>query len=117
MLKIIINSDSNLEIDAAVSQQIETDIEKRLGRFEDKITRVVVHLSDENANKEGGQDDKRCMLEARPEGKNAINVTHNAPTVQVAVNHATRKMERLLDETFKRIKDPKGGRPPLGRPE
>lgn len=108
MLKIIINSDSNLDIDASAMKSIEADLERRLGRFEDELTRVVVHLADENAHKTNGQDDKRCMLEARPEGMNPINVSHRAPSVDEAVNHATRKLERLLDNTFEKRNDPKG---------
>lgn len=116
MLKIIINSDSNLDIDAPAMGEIESEIEGRLGRFQDKLTRVVVHLRDENAAKTSGQNDKRCMLEARPEGMKPINVSHNAPSVREAVNQGTRKLERLLDDTFARLHDPKG-RKPTGRPE
>jgi len=116
MLKIIINSDSNLDINSNAIASIESDVEGRLGRFQDRLTRVVVHLRDENAHKTSGQADKRCMLEARPEGMNSINVTHNAPSVGEAVNHATRKLERLLDETFARLNDPKG-RSPIGSSE
>jgi ribosome-associated translation inhibitor RaiA len=116
MLKIIINSDSNLDIDAPAVSAIESDIEGRLGRFEKQLTRVVVHLRDENAHKTAGENDKRCMLEARPEGMHSINVSHSAPTVGEAVNHAVRKLERLLDDTFSRLHDPKG-RSPIGRPE
>ncbi len=108
MLKIIVNSDSNLNIDAAAISGMEGDLEKRLGRFENRLTRVVVHLNDENAHKSAGQNDKRCMIEARPEGMDSINVSHSAPSVGEAVNHATRKLERLLDDTFQRLNDPKG---------
>lgn len=116
MLKIIINSDSNLDIDAPAIGGLESDIEGRLGRFGERLTRVVVHLRDENAHKTAGQNDKRCMLEARPEGMNTINVSHSAPSVGEAVNHATRKLERLLDDTFARLHDPKG-RAPIGSSE
>jgi hypothetical protein len=103
MIKVIINSDSNLDIDLRAAESIEANILKRIGRFEERLTRVVAHLRDENAHKSGGQNDKRCMLEARPEGMNAINVSHNAPTVSEAVDHATRKLEPLLDDTFERL--------------
>jgi len=116
MLKIIINSDSNLEVGAPAMAEIESEIEGRLGRFGDRLTRVVVHLRDENAHKTSGQDDKRCMLEARPEGMNSINVSHNAPSVKEAVSHSIRKLERLLDDTFSRLNNPKG-RSPIGSSE
>lgn len=116
MLKIIINSDSNLEVGESLIKDIESTIAGRLGRFESQLTRVVVHVRDENAHKTGGQDDKRCMIEARPEGMDSINVSHHAPSLTEAVNHATRKLERLLDDTFQRLNDPKG-RTPMGQPE
>ncbi len=116
MLNIIINSDSNLEVGDTMIKEIESTIERRLARFESKLTRVVVHVRDENAHKTNGQDDKRCMIEARPEGMDSINVSHHAPSLSEAVNHATRKLERLMDDTFKRLHGPKG-RAPMGQPE
>ena len=38
-------------------------ISEELSRFSQQITRVGVHLSDEDGNKDG-LSDKRCMLEA-----------------------------------------------------
>ncbi len=108
MIKIIINSDSNLEVGEPEIAEIEQGLQSKLDRFEDKLTRVVVHLRDENADKTSGQNDKRCMIEARPEGMNSINVSHNAPSVDVAINHAARKLERLLDETFSQANDHRG---------
>jgi hypothetical protein len=46
------------------TMQVETMMEGAVGRFADQITRVEVHLSDENRH-QGGGDDTRCMLEAR----------------------------------------------------
>ena len=105
MLQIIINSDHNLHLDGNAKQQIEADLGRRLGRFEEDLTREVVHLADENAQKTNGQDDKRCMLEARPERMNAINVTHRAASVDEAIHLATKKLERLLDNTFEKRND------------
>lgn len=108
MIKIIINSDSNLDIGDTAISDIERVLQNRLGRFEDKLTRVVVHLKDENGQKTGGRSDKRCMLEARPESLNAINVTHDAPSVDESVKNACKKLERVLDDTFARLNDPRG---------
>lgn len=110
MIKTVINSDSNLQVGAAESSEIEAVIEKRLGRFADHITRVVVHLRDENAGKEG-PNDKRCMIEARPEGRDTVNVTHSSPTIEESVSQAARKMERVLDDLFSKLRDHKGKQP------
>ncbi len=103
MLQIIVNSDNIIPVDAVMTEQIEEDIEKRLARFENRLTRVVVHLKDENAHKNDGQDDKCCMIEARPEGMATINVSHHAPSISEAVIHSIRKIERRLDDSFGRL--------------
>ena len=55
-----------------------------MSRISDHITRVEVHLSDENGDKDG-QNDMRCMMEARLEGRQPIAVTHQAATLDEAV--------------------------------
>ena len=46
-------------------QLVEAVVRGALDRFSEQITRVEVHLSDENSDKKFGTDDKRCLLEAR----------------------------------------------------
>jgi ribosome-associated translation inhibitor RaiA len=75
-----------------------------LGRFSDRITRVEVHLSDQNSDK-SGQDDKRCRMEARLEGRNPTAVTHQAASLGDAVDGAADKLKRALASTWERLKD------------
>ncbi|MBX3096318.1 MAG: HPF/RaiA family ribosome-associated protein [Fimbriimonadaceae bacterium] len=103
MLKIIVNSDSHLHTGEDLSSQIEAIVQKRLGRFEDRLTRVVVHLRDEKGSK-SGHNEVVCMTEARPEGMDAVNVTDRAADLLVAVNHSAHKLEKKLDETFERLR-------------
>jgi len=65
---IQINTDSNIEGNSELAQQLKALLENSLERFGDKITRVEVHLSDDNSNKKFGKNDKRCLLEARLAG-------------------------------------------------
>lgn len=116
MLKIIVNSDNHLDVGDDLRSEIESTVAGRLNRFEGRLTRVVAHVSDVNSSQKQGDNDIRCMLEARPERMDSINVTHNGATLREAVNQASRKLERLLDDTFQRLHNPKG-RPPTGRPE
>lgn len=60
-MQIQVNTDDNIDGDVALIAQVEADVRDGLSRFADQITRVEVHLSDENANK-GGSDDQRCMI-------------------------------------------------------
>jgi hypothetical protein len=60
-VRIQINSDKNIAVDAQVIGFVETEINRVLTRFIGKLTRVEVHLSDVNSDK-FGEYDKRCLL-------------------------------------------------------
>ena len=64
-------------------------------RFEEYITRVEVHLKDENGKKEG-VNDKTCVLEARLKGKQPIAVTSQADSIEKAVSEAIDKMKAAI---------------------
>lgn len=70
-------------------------INNELSRFSSHISRIEVHLSDENG-KDSGQHDIRCMLEARQEGKQPIAVTSQADTTMEAVSGAVDKLKASL---------------------
>jgi hypothetical protein len=66
-MTIQINTDKNLEVHDTYQAQLKDLLSGELSRFDDHITRLEMHLSDENGNKES-DDDKRCMIEARLKG-------------------------------------------------
>ena len=101
-MKVQIGSDHNIVVDAHLSDVLESSVADTLKHLEDRITRVEVHLSDVNADK-GGNDDKRCMMEARPAGQQPVAVTDEVATVEGAVHGAANKMKRLLDHHFGRL--------------
>lgn len=96
-MKVQINSDDNVNQSDAQPEQTEATIRTILDRFVDQLTRVEVHLSDENSDKKFGTADMRCMLEARLEGLDPVAVTDEAATLEQAVEGAARKMRRSLD--------------------
>jgi len=81
---------------------VGTTVEDRLERFDDFLTRVEVHISDENAQK-AGADDKRCQIEARPKGHQAVSVTHKAESLQLAVDGAADKMQHALESLMGKL--------------
>jgi hypothetical protein len=83
---------------------VESILGKTLKRFEDRITRVEVHLGDVNADKLGTQD-KRCLMEARAAGLNPVAVTNQAANLEEAISGAAQKLKRLLDSLFGRVGD------------
>jgi hypothetical protein len=100
-MQIQINTDHNLKVHDSEAGQLRGIVEGFIGRFAGHITRVEIHLSDENASKRS-QDDKRCLLEARPEGRNPIAVSHLAPTLILAVEGASEKLARAIDSDIGR---------------
>jgi hypothetical protein len=59
-MKIQINTDNHIEGSEELAEQAEATVESTLGHLAEHITRVEVHLSDENSDK-GGAHDKRCV--------------------------------------------------------
>jgi ribosome-associated translation inhibitor RaiA len=103
-MKIQLNTDINTEGTEALAAQVSATVEQALAHFSDHITRVEVHLSDENAGK-SGQHDQRCLLEARLEARQPVAVTEHAATLEQAVHGAAQKLAHLLDSTLGRLHD------------
>lgn len=103
-MKIQLNTDVHIDGTEALAAQVSATVEHALERFSAHITRVEVHLSDENGGK-SGQQDHRCMLEARLEGRQPVAVTDHAATLEQAVQGAAHKLAHLLDTTLGRLHD------------
>lgn len=99
-MQIQINTDHNIEGHEALAARVSGVIENALGHFSDHITRVEVHLSDENSDKKEGYDTMRCMIEARLEGFQPIAVTDQATTLDEAVDGAADKLVNLIESTL-----------------
>ncbi|MEO8794379.1 MAG: HPF/RaiA family ribosome-associated protein [Daejeonella sp.] len=94
-MKIQINTDNNIVGREQMTTHYDQVLTDGLSRFSDHITRLEVHLSDENSHKDGTED-KRCMLEARVENLKPIAVTHYADSLHSAVSGAMEKLKKSL---------------------
>jgi ribosome-associated translation inhibitor RaiA len=103
-MKIQINTDNNIEGKQGMATYFEEVIAGSLNRFSEQITRVEVHLNDENSHK-NGPDDKRCLLEARLEGMQPIAVSHQAESLDKAVNGATDKLKKAIDSALGKLRN------------
>lgn len=101
-MKIQFNTDTHIDGTEALAAHVRSTIEQALERFSEHVTRVEVHLGDENGGK-SGQQDQRCMLEARLEGRQPVAVTEHAATREQAVRGAAQKLARLLDSALGRL--------------
>ncbi len=120
-MRIQINSDKNVNVDTRVIQYVRGEVNRFLGRFSSKLTRVEVHLSDVNSRK-FGVNDKRCLIEARPARHRPLAATSRAQTVRQAVAGALTRLRSGLESFYGRLEKrgedtvtPKRKRPAIGR--
>lgn len=99
---IQLNTDKNLDLHEAFSKKLEALLTEELSRFSEHITRLEVHLSDVNGSKKG-INDKRCLLEARLEGRQPIAVTALDNTYDLAVSSAIDKITTSLETLVGRM--------------
>ncbi len=92
---IQINTDNHITVHEAFEAELNALINDKLSRFSKQLTRVEVHLSDENGDKEGSQD-KRCLMEARMEGMEPIVVIEKQDTIMQAIRAALDTMRTTL---------------------
>ena len=102
-MKIQINTDKNIPGSETDAHGIEAILEQVLARFSDQITRIEVHLSDENSAAKSGMVDKRCLLEVRLAGRQPASVSEQAETVDQAVKGAAQKMVSSLESELGKL--------------
>ena len=103
-LDVLVNTDSSIEGNERLSATVTETVRSSLSRFADFLTRVEVHLTDENSGK-GGNDDKKCTMEARPRGLQPIAASASAETVEEAVTAAAGKLKRAMDSAVGKLRD------------
>ena len=96
-MHIQVNTDKNVPGHEATAQRVREILEHNLDRFADQVTRLEVHLSDENSASKFGAIDKRCLIEARLAGRPPTVASDLASSVEHAVTGAARKMASLLE--------------------
>ncbi len=100
-MQIQINTGHNIDGNETMVAATTEIVTHALRHFSDHITRVELHLADENGPK-GGEDDIRCTLEARLEGRQPIAATHHAGTIPLAVRGAASSLVSLIETTLGR---------------
>ena len=103
-MDIEVSSDSTISMNASMIKRLGAEVAEGLDRFEDRLTRVEIHLSGDKAATTRTVD-KRCVLEARPGGQPPVVVTAAAETINQACADAVRKLRTLLGRKFSRLDD------------
>lgn len=101
-MQIHVKTRSTEEQDTVIAR-VESRVRGTLSWLGGRITRVDVHVRDENGDK-GGGNDKRCVMEARLRGRQPVAVSHHAATVEEAVGGAAGKLRAFLESIVGRMR-------------
>ncbi len=111
MMQVLINSNQIETASVSFQEWVTAAVTNELERFDDFLTRVEVHVSDENAHKSGARD-KRCQIEMRPRGHQPISVTNHDESLELAVNGAAEKARHALEHMMGKL-DVRGTSPKM----
>ena len=103
-MTIQFNTDKTLSGDERKEDYFSSQIKQALDRFESHITRIEVHLKDENGKKDG-PNDISCLLEARMQGKQPIAVSSKADNIEKAISGALDKMTSALNKIVGKMQE------------
>lgn len=103
-MQINVNTDKTIEHHASLDEHVQTVVTAAIGRFAEHITRVEVHLSDNNSQK-SVDGDNRCLMEARVTGYQPIAVSDHAATLHQSISGAADKLKRAIDSALGRLND------------
>jgi hypothetical protein len=101
-MQVQVNTSNGIENKETLERWADGFLNDALARFGHEITRVEVQLSDENSGKKGAPN-KRCMLEARLNGRDPLAVSHHGETQDEAFRGATQKLIRVLEHTLGKL--------------
>ena len=96
---IEVRTDGNIKGSEQFSDHVKGLVHTALDRFDDRIRRVDVHLSDAVGDK-AGHDDKCCMIEARCDGREPIVATHQESTIDQAIQGAIHSLKKSVESAF-----------------
>ena len=103
-MKIQFDTDKNIEGTEMLENFVSKKISGTLKHFANKITRIEVHLSEQNADK-GGADDIQCKIEARVAGIQPVMVVAKSDTKEKALDDAADKMKAALTSITGKMKN------------
>ncbi|MCB1138862.1 MAG: HPF/RaiA family ribosome-associated protein [Leptospiraceae bacterium] len=101
-MHIEVNTDHNIESTEGLVLHVEQVVEKAMSHFAGQVTRVEVHLKDENAGKSGAAD-KRCIMEARVANHQPVAVTHDADNLHIAIEGAASKIKKAVESLLGKL--------------
>jgi ribosome-associated translation inhibitor RaiA len=111
-MQIQINTDHTISEHSRLDEHVRSVVESSIGRFGDHVSRVDVHLSNENKEK-GADGGNYCMMEARVHGCEPVVVHEHGVDLHQSISSAASKLKRALDSALGRLNDKKMHQPPV----
>ena len=102
-MKVQVNTSNDIENKEALERWAAEYLNEHLARFDQDLTSIEVQMTDENHAAKGGGSDKRCMLEARVNGRAPVAVTIFAANQDLAFRGAAEKLAHALDHAFGKL--------------
>jgi hypothetical protein len=96
---IEVRTDASIDGGEPLFDQVKGVVRAALHRYDDRVRRIDVHLSDAVGNKTG-HDNKRCSIEARRDGCEPILVAHQESSIDKAIHGAVHKLKTAMDGAF-----------------
>jgi len=103
-MQLQFNTDKNIQGTDTLKTIVSEKINHGLKHFANKITRIEVHLSDQNADK-AGPEDIQCKIEARIKGMQPLMVASANDSKEKAVDDAVDKMKASLRTVLGKLKN------------
>lgn len=103
-MQIQINSNKSVDTGESFERWANAELNESFSRYKDEITRIEVHMSDENGEKVS-PDHKRCMMEARLANREPVAVNHHASNQDEAFRGASEKLKRVLEHTLGKLRN------------
>lgn len=108
-MEIQTNTDHSITSTDALTSHVDTVVKDTLARFDQQITRVVVHLS-QGKDSKSPTGDHRCMMEAHVKSHAPIVTNDHAPNTHQAIQGAADKLKRAIDGALGKLSSgAKGG--------
>jgi ribosome-associated translation inhibitor RaiA len=101
-MNIQLNTDKHIDGNKALEQFVNEKLKSTLKHLANHITRIEVHLSDQNGDKSGA-DDIQCKIEARIENRQPVMVTSRSDSKEKAINEAADKVKAKVSSIVSKM--------------
>lgn len=92
----------NLQTSAAIEAWVRRKLVGVFRRYGPKMTAIEVHFEDVDGAKHG-ENDARCVMEARVNGREPVAVRARADDLYAAIDGAARKLDAAIRRAVERI--------------